>query len=292
VFQTGDHASGAYPTNRPQAPAPGLVRAPEYTAAVALPDHVKRFWRALDDLLADVHPTRWGAVVTDGRYPAIWDANYARVDSPVDHLTVSEIEAELLPALRAVGATVVHTVSFAPEATTGLLVELSQRGHRLSWDLVMDLDAAHPPDDRIVVEELPAQEELWERVEAAMPVFGVESAEAVVQLRALEEHVLVPGGKRWFGVRDDAGTIVTLAALLTLEGVGYVDNVVTFPQSRGRGYASAVTSRIVREALAGGADHVCLFTDPDDQRVVRLYERLGFRAVGRLAATRGPLQTE
>jgi ribosomal protein S18 acetylase RimI-like enzyme len=259
---------------------------------VALPDHIMRFWRALDDLLADVDPTRWGAVVTDGRYPAIWDANYARIDTPVAHLTMSEIEAELLPALHAVGATVVHTVSFAPEATTGLLVELSQRGHRLSWDLVMDLEAAHPMDDGVVVEELPAKEELWERVEAAMPVFGVESAEAIVQLRALEKHVLAPGGKRWFGVRDDAGTIVTLAAMLRLEGVGYVDNVVTFPGSRGRGYASAVTSRIVREALGGGAEHVCLFVDPDDRRVVRLYERLGFRAVGRLAATRGPLQPE
>jgi ribosomal protein S18 acetylase RimI-like enzyme len=259
---------------------------------VALPDHVTRFWRALDDLLADVHPTRWGAVVTDGRYPAIWDANYARVDTPVDHLTVTEIEAELLPALRAVGATVVHTVSFAPEATTGLLVELSQRGHRLSWDLVMGLDVAHPVDDSIVVEELSAGEELWERVEAAMPVFGVESAEAVGQLRNLEEQVLGPGGKRWFGVRDGTGTIVTLAALLTLERVGYVDNVVTFPESRGLGYASAVTSRIAHEALAGDAEHVCLFADPDDQAVVRLYEGLGFRGVGRLAATRGPMPTE
>jgi ribosomal protein S18 acetylase RimI-like enzyme len=259
---------------------------------VALPDHVTRFWRALDGLLADVRPTRWGAVVTDGRYPAIWDANYARIDTPADDLTVAEVEAELLPALRAVGATVVHTVSFDPEATTGVLVALSQRGHHLSWDLVMDLDEAPRPDDAVDVEELAAGPELWERVETSIPEFGAETVEAVRQLRSLEEHVLSPGGKRWFGVRDDAGTIVALAAMLTLDGVGYVDNVVTFPEARGRGYATAVTRRIVHEAFAGGVEHVCLFADPDIPGVVRLYERLGFRRAGRIAATRGPLVSE
>jgi ribosomal protein S18 acetylase RimI-like enzyme len=76
---------------------------------------------------------------------------------------------------------------------------------------------------------------------------------------------------------------------MVLGGVGYIDNIATFERARGRGHASAVTSRVIRVAERAGAAHVCLFADPDDAAVVRMYERLGFGGVGRLAASRGPL---
>ncbi|HEY7477851.1 MAG TPA: GNAT family N-acetyltransferase [Actinomycetota bacterium] len=255
-----------------------------------VPDHIHRFWRALDELFASVRPTTWGAVVTDGRYPRIWDTNYARIDVADPRLRVADIDADLLPALAAAGATTYHVVSFRPEATAGLLAELSSRGDRLSWDLVMEVGPGDPvratTDDR--VEEVPAGDELWRRVGDSLALFGVEPGDAVHQLRAIERDVLEPGGKRWFAIREE-GEIVSLAALVLLEGVGYVDNVATFPASRGKGYASALTTRIVREARSRGAEHVCLFADPDDDAVVRLYGSLGFRDVGRLASTRGPV---
>ena len=256
-----------------------------------LPSHVLRFWSALDELFSTVEPTGWGAVITDGRFPRIWDTNYARVDVADPGLRATDIEHALLPALRRVGAQTFHVVTFHHEATAGLLAELSTRGHRLGWDLVMDLvpgAVAGPPSD-IEVEELVPGDELWSSVADSFALFGVDAGDAVVQLRAIERDVLAPGGKRWFGVRDAEGTLVSLAALLLLEGVGYLDNVATVPASRGRGYASAVTGRLVAEAAAGGAGHVCLFADPDDVAVVRMYERLGFSSVGRLASTRGPL---
>jgi len=86
-------------------------------------------------------------------------------------------------------------------------------------------------------------------------------------------------------------TIVALAALVQLEGVGYLDNVATFPQARGRGMASAIVSRAIELARDSGAEHVSLFADPDALPVVRMYERLGFREVGRLASTKGPVGT-
>ena len=64
-----------------------------------IPEHVLRFWRSLDAMFGRVEPTRWGAVVTDRRYPAVWDANYARVDTDSAGLTLAEVEASLLPAL-------------------------------------------------------------------------------------------------------------------------------------------------------------------------------------------------
>ena len=70
-------------------------------------------------------------------------------------------------------------------------------------------------------------------------------------------------------------------------GVGYVDNVATFPEARGQGYASAIVTRVVERALSAGASHICLFADPGADAVVRMYERLGFRGVGRVASTLG-----
>ena len=101
---------------------------------------------------------------------------------------------------------------------------------------------------------------------------------------------MLPGGKRWFGVRDDRGTIVSVAALVLLEEVGYVDNVATFPQARGRGYASAATGSVIDAARKTGVEGIFLLADPDEPAVVRMYERLGFRGAGRLASTRGPVE--
>lgn len=255
-----------------------------------IPEHVLRFWRALDSMFGRVAPTRWGAVVTDGRYPAVWDANYARVDVAADDLTLAEVEAALLPALRASGTSVQHLVSFHPEATRSLLHDLEARGHRLTWDLVMDLVEEPPADRSSWIDAMPSGPELWDRVRESLALFGIDDATTIVQLAAIERDVLEPGGKRWFAVRDDGGTIVSLGALLMLEDVGYIDNVATFEHARGRGFASALTGRMIQVALASGASHVCLFADPDDRRVVGMYERLGFRGAGVIAATRGPVE--
>ena len=253
-----------------------------------LPAHFHVFWRALDDLLARVRPVWWGAVVTDPRFPAIWDANYARVDAPGQDLHAMDVEIELVPALAEVGADVMHVVSFDPSSTTDLLAELSTRGHRIGWDLLMDLDGDPPTEDGVRTEEVALDDELWSRIAESLTLFGVTS-EVAPQLVRLEREVLGPGGKRWFGVRDERQTVVSMASLILLEGVGYVDHVVTFPAWRGRGLASAITTRICREARDAGAAHVSLLADPDATSTVAMYERLGFRGSGSLASTRGPV---
>ena len=69
----------------------------------------------------------------------------------------------------------------------------------------------------------------------------------------------------------------------------FSSGMATVEAARCRGYASAVTRRLARDAFDEGASHVCLLADPDDVAVVAMYERLGFAGAGRLAATRGPL---
>jgi len=256
-----------------------------------IPEHIHRFWKALDERHFHADPTWWGAVVTEPRFPAIWDFNYARIDEPAPDLTLREVAHRLLPALAAVGTDMFHVVCFHPEETTDLLVELSTLGHTLSWDLVMDLTEAPAIDPRAVhVEPLEAGEELWSRVEESLALFGNDPAVSE-QLRRIEEETFSPEHKRWLGVRDHDGTIVALAALVQLEGVGYLDNVATFPEARGRGMASAIVARAIELARSSGAEHVSLFADPDALPVVRMYERLGFRGVGRLASTKGPVES-
>jgi ribosomal protein S18 acetylase RimI-like enzyme len=253
-----------------------------------IPDHVVRFWRAVDELVGSVRPTWWGATVTEPALPQIWDANYARVDRPVEDVTAADIEAELVPALTAAGATTFHVVSFFPDQTKALLAELSSRGHRLSWDLAMDLTGTPADAPAIGVVALEPDDAFWPRLTESFSLFGVDAADASGQLCRLEQTLTV-GGKRWFGVRDGDGAVVSLGAMLVLDGVGYVDNVATFPEARERGFASAITARIAREARSTGAEHVILLADPDAPKVVRMYERLGFRGVGRLGSARGPV---
>lgn len=248
-----------------------------------------RFWRSLDEIVGDVRPHWWGAVVTEPRFPDVWDVNYARIDVASEDLALADVEAALLPALDAVRTSVQHVVSFHPAATRSLLGELEARGHRLTHDLVMELGPAPlgaDAGDR--VEELAPGAGLWKRVHESLRLFGVEAAVAE-QLAALERDVLAPGGKRWFGVRGADGSVDSLGALLVLDDVGYLDNVVTFERARRRGLASAVTVAMARAARASGVPHVVLLADPGDRRVVAMYERLGFRGAGTLDSTRGPI---
>lgn len=254
-------------------------------------DSFRSFWRALDGLFADVHPTPWGAVVTDGRFPSVWDANYARVEAASPGPVAAEVERALVPELRRVGSSTVHVVSLDPASTTRLLSELSTRGHRLEWEVVMETGSSTAGDSRVAVEEVPPGPELWDAVRETLGLFGTSRAapDVVDQLQRIERDVLAPGGKRWFGARGEDGRLASIAALMVLDGVAYVDNVATLPHARGRGLASAVTSHLVREALTAGAITTCLLADPDRPEVIRLYEGLGFRESGRIASTRGPL---
>ncbi len=62
-----------------------------------------RFWRAHDDLFERTEARWWGAVVSDARFPAIQEPNYARVETR-QPVRLEEIEDALVPAMRASGS--------------------------------------------------------------------------------------------------------------------------------------------------------------------------------------------
>ena len=256
--------------------------------APEIAEDLVRFWTALDSGLECVTPTLWGAVVTDRRFPRVWDTNYARVETADPALALAEVAADLEPALEAAGADHTHVVLFRPDAADGLLEELTVRGDRPSWDVVMTHEGDDPPPAGVAVEELRMDADIWDRLGASLGSFGVDEPAVMQQLVRLEREVMDPAGKRWFGVRGPGGEVVAFGALVSLAGLGYVDDVVTFPEWRGRGYARAIVTRLVHEARAAGVRRTFLLVDP--QGPVRLYEGLGFREATRIASTRAPRQ--
>ena len=253
---------------------------------VTVPEGFHRFWVAFDHLAPEVRPTPWGAVVTDPDSPDVWDVNYARVDreGPV---SVEEVEGALLPALRSAGVTVEHVVSFRHREHGDLLAALAARGHHLGWDAVLATGGELAAVGGATVEELVARDVRSTVVaDVLREGFAVQPDAAIEQLVRMDLD-LEPAGKRWFGVRE-GGRVVSAGTLLVLDGAAYIDDIATLPGSRGRGFASAVVRTIVREARGAGATEIYLLADPGTPRVIAMYERLGFREVGRLASTRGP----
>lgn len=252
------------------------------------------FWRAQDELFERIEAAWWGAVVSDARYPAIQEPNYARVEAR-EPVPLREIEAELLPALERSRCARSHVVVFHPEEQTDLLAEASTRGERLTWDLVMVLGEApqapggSAPAD--AVQEITAFDEaFWSVHRSSARLFDITDEVTLDELRTMERELLIPAGRRWFTLanheRED-GRPDALAALLVLEGVGYLDHVVTFPEARRRGHAEALVRRAASEAKAMGASRMYLLADPEGA-AIRIYERVGFERVKHLASWLSP----
>jgi GNAT superfamily N-acetyltransferase len=247
-----------------------------------------RYWRAQDALFETVSPTPWGAVVSDRRFPAIQEPNYARVETEAP-VTLAAVEAALLPALERTGCRREHVVIFRPEEQTDLLVEASTRGERLAWDLVMVHRGPVEPSQDVPVEEVQEPgDAFWAAYRAALPMFDLQDPVALDEVAAIEREVLVPAGHRWFVVSGGDGVAMALAALLVLEGVGFVDVVATFPPARRQGFATALTRRVLAEAADAGAERTYLLAEPRGP-AARMYRRLGFEPVTRIASWIAPL---
>jgi ribosomal protein S18 acetylase RimI-like enzyme len=100
----------------------------------------------------------------------------------------------------------------------------------------------------------------------------------------------VKGFKRWVQGRVERARVVEHAG--TVVCVGYADvrlttgwllqGIYCWPEARRRGFASAGVADLCREAFSAGADHVQLAVVDGNTAGLHLYERLGFKPVGRL----------
>ncbi|MEX2406757.1 MAG: GNAT family N-acetyltransferase [Actinomycetota bacterium] len=241
-----------------------------------------RYWRAQDELFDRVEPAWWGAVVSDPRFPRVQEPNYARVETE-QPLKLAEVEEALLPAMARCECRRAHVVVFRPEDQTDLLVEASTRGDPILWDLVMEHSGATEFDRAPRVEEVKEFDgAFWRAHRESLAWFDVKDAGVVDEIATIERDLLVPAGRRWFAVRQD-GASVAFAALLVLEGVGYIDHVVTFPEARRRGYASALARHAASESANAGAERTYLLAERDGPAAA-MYGSIGFGPVTTIAS--------
>lgn len=89
----------------------------------------------------------------------------------------------------------------------------------------------------------------------------------------------------FLAVRDTDGVVAAHADLYLRDGVAQVEEVITRPDQRGRGLASALVLDAVERARDWRADLVFLVADAEDWPQ-NLYRRLGFVDLGRTVSLR------
>jgi ribosomal protein S18 acetylase RimI-like enzyme len=258
---------------------------------VTLPEPVRAFWYAACELEGRAKRTAWGVVVSDHRYPRVHDANNAAVVEPDPAVTADQIRAVLHPALRAAGAPIEHIEFWETSVESPALAELRRTGAATVPDvpMVLEAPAGHGPPTQAVVEELTdPDDEFWAWYRTSRNEFGDPLDDEVLdQLLARDREVFVPAGLRFF-IGYLGGDRAGYASLLSLAGVGYVDNVVTMPEHRRRGVAAAAVTAVA-EASRQGDDRALFLLAEEGGAPARLYERLGFRVRGRIESFTQPL---
>jgi ribosomal protein S18 acetylase RimI-like enzyme len=86
----------------------------------------------------------------------------------------------------------------------------------------------------------------------------------------------ISAGERWAGVRDEAGRLTAVAALVwSTPAVALIGGVAVHPDARGRGLGRAVCGFVLAEALARHHGSAALMVDDWNHAAIRLYRSLG-----------------
>jgi GNAT superfamily N-acetyltransferase len=126
-----------------------------------------------------------------------------------------------------------------------------------------------------------------------LALFDSSEVSAVAQPReraeAIWREILAQQGVSVF-VSDERDRIVATGTLITAPNLlrggrrhGFLENVVTHPESRGHGHGKAVVQAALAHAWATDCYHVLMQSGRADPRVHAFYEGLGFRSGLRVA---------
>jgi GNAT superfamily N-acetyltransferase len=236
-------------------------------------ERASAFEEALRERAADeVVPFAFGSAVITGSLPQVWDLNLLRVERRGPTVAALAAEAERIQG----EARLSHRRVAALDETLG-------DGFReLGWErdrfLFMAYRGASERAGKAPVEQVEHEALLPIREAMVRERPWAEDKETVRQILAAQARVAETGRARHFAVVMD-GEIVSAADLFSDGRTAQVEDVVTHPDHRGRGYASAVVLHAVAVALSEGHDFVFLVADAQDWPK-DLYARLGFEPVG------------
>jgi ribosomal protein S18 acetylase RimI-like enzyme len=218
----------------------------------------------------------WGLLIHNPETPEIWSGNYLEVRS-------TDLDAESLAALAEKmqgpldGIQHRDIVPADPGYADRLVAGF---GALEGWDVVRSvyMVLAREPDREAgsaVEVERAAVASVRRAVAEADPNF---TQTAVEQRFIRDARLDATGNGRWFAAPPD-GAPGASCVLYGRGGIGQVETVVTLPDRRGEGLASAVVVAASNASRERQDDLTFIVADADDWPW-KLYERLGFDRVG------------
>jgi ribosomal protein S18 acetylase RimI-like enzyme len=247
----------------------------DFDRAFALMDRI-------DERVAEgIDPTPHGELVVSTRLFHVHDQNFLRVRDPGD-ATAAELAAEAEAAHGRYPAVRHRRVNLRG-------VEVSDRLEpgfvALRWEpqrFVLMVWRRQPDRGAVAaVREVgePALRDVRGAGIRAQP-HGADE-EVVQQILAHHRAIGEAVPTRYFAV-EAGGRLVAHCELYAWDGVGQVENVVTLPEYRGRGFARALVLHAAEASRSDANELTFLVADADDWPY-RLYEKLGFEISGRYA---------
>jgi ribosomal protein S18 acetylase RimI-like enzyme len=267
---------------------------------VTLPEPILSFWVASLELGPRVRHTTWGAIVTDARYPRVYEANHASVLTSSPELALQDIRDELHPALEEAGASHEHIEFMDAADENPAMRELLASSGEHDPHVLMAYEDERPPGGTrgssneapgIRVEEIEQPDgSFWERYRSVPNEYGEVLADDVLDQMLARVQKVFGSAERFF-VGSVDGAFAGIVSVLNLEGVACIDNVVTLSPFRCRGVATATVTRAVSASLRAGAKAVFLLAE-ENSAPQRLYQRIGFRVLRRCYSFTRPFHGE
>jgi ribosomal protein S18 acetylase RimI-like enzyme len=232
----------------------------------------------IDERVAElVDPTPRGTAIVNTERFHVYDENFLRVHDARD-ATADELAAEAEAAQGRYPEIRHRRVNLRDgEAAATLEPRFVQLGWQPERFVLMTWRRDPERRSAVAVREIEAAalDEPWRETGRA---YGG-GDEVVEQIAAHHRAIGEAIPTRYFGVESE-GRIAAYCELYSWDGVGQLENVVTLPAFRRRGFARALVLRALGESRTAGNDVTFLVADADDWPY-RLYERLGFEIAGR-----------
>lgn len=229
--------------------------------------------RACLERCADQTTTVPGALVCRTRtLPEVWTLNQVRVTGPAEPQAVAEL-AERHQADLGFRHVVIEdpATGAAAEALLG-----GEDGWRVEHDVVMRLGDRRPrATTGIDIVELSVAEMMELMSCWFLQQHPEATADTSAQLSEYQRREHEAFDEQIYGVRDADGNALALTKLRMVGPVAWVEDVFTRPEARRRGYARALVTRAIVDALDRRPELAFLEADADDWPE-HLYGELGF----------------
>jgi predicted GNAT family acetyltransferase len=231
----------------------------------------------IDEGVAErVEPTEHGELIVSTRLHQVYDENFLRIRRP-GAATAEQLAAEAEVAHGRHPRIRHRRVNLRGDAASLLEPGFVALGWRPERFVLMVRRREPDRPAAAQVREVEAADLHGPWAEAGRSFGGGD--ELVAQMVEHHRRIGEAVPTRYFTV-EDGGRIAAYCELYSLAGVGQVENVVTLPEFRGRGFARALVRRATAESVAAGNDMTFLVADADDWPY-QLYEKLGFEIADR-----------